>query len=247
MIERNLGDLQIFQTPGDLAAGLADAFIDDAANAIAQHGAFFVALAGGTTPKNAYRLLAQEPRRSRVDWNHVFVYFGDERCVPPQSDESNFKMAAGAFLGEVNIPADHVHRMRGEDDPLLAARDYAELLIQTMGDLPHFDLVMLGMGADGHTASLFPGTDPLTDNDRLVRAPYVEKLASYRITFTPLVLNNARHVIIATEGLPKAPALYAVREGPYDPRIHPVQIVEPVNGRLSWFVDRAAAAELPER
>lgn len=245
MIERNLGDLRIFDTPDDLAAALADTFVDDARNAIQQRGAFFVALAGGTTPKNAYHLLAQEPRRGRVDWTHVFVYFGDERCVPPQSDDSNYKMATDAFLRDVRLAPDHVHRMRGEDDPLQSARDYAELLIQTMGDLPRFDLVMLGMGTDGHTASLFPGTDPLVDNDRLVRAPYVEKLSTYRITFTPLVINSARHVAIATEGLPKAPALYAVREGPYDPLIHPIQIVAPANGRLSWLVDRAAAAELP--
>ena len=247
MIERNLGDLQVFENAGEVAAALADAFVDDARAAIEQHGAFFVALAGGTTPKNAYRLLAQEPRRSRVDWNHVFVYFGDERCVPPESDESNFKMARDAFLRDVGIAPDHVHRMQGENDPLQGARDYAELLIQTMGDLPRFDLVMLGMGTDGHTASLFPGTDPLADNDRLVRAPYVEKFATHRITFTPLVINNARHVIIAAEGLPKAPALYAVREGPYEPQTHPIQIVAPANGRLTWLVDRDAAAELPER
>lgn len=247
MIERNLGELRIFETPDELAAALADAFVEDAGAAIEQHGAFFVALAGGTTPRNAYHLLAQEPRRSKVDWNHVFVYFGDERCVPPDSNESNYKMATDAFLRSVGIAPDHVHRMRGEDDPLLAARDYAELLIQSMGDLPQFDLIMLGMGPDGHTASLFPGTDPLADNDRLVRAPYVDKFSTYRITITPLVINNGRHVIIATEGLPKAPALYAVREGPYDPAVHPIQIVAPAHGRLSWFVDRAAAAELPQR
>lgn len=244
MIERNLGELQIFETPDELAAGLADAFVDDARRAIEQHGAFFVALAGGTTPKNAYHLLSQEPRRSQVDWNHVFVYFGDERSVPPDSDESNYKMATDAFLRAVNIPADHVHRMRGEADPQQTAREYAEMLIQTMGDVPQFDLIMLGMGADGHTASLFPGTDPLTDDDRLVRAVYVEKLSTWRITITPRVINNARHVVIATEGLPKAPALYAVRQGPYEPQTHPIQIVAPTNGRLSWYVDRAAAAEL---
>lgn len=245
VIERNLGDLQVFDAAADVAGALADTFLNDAAEAIGQRGAFFVALAGGTTPKNAYALLAQEPRRSSVDWNHVFVYFGDERCVPPESPESNYKMASDAFLNAVPLADGHVHRMRGEDDPLQAARDYAELLIQTMGDLPRFDLVMLGMGPDGHTASLFPGTDPLADNDRLVRAPYVEKFSTYRITFTPRVINNARHVVIATEGLPKAPALYAVREGPYDPLVHPIQIVEPANGRLTWLVDRAAAAELP--
>lgn len=245
MIERNPGDLQIFEKPADVAAALADAFVNDASEAIAQRGAFFVALAGGTTPQNAYRLLAQQPRRNRVDWNHVFVYFGDERCVPPHSEDSNFRMASDAFLSSVPLPPGHVHRMRGEDDALRAARDYAELLIQTMGDQPRFDLIMLGMGPDGHTASLFPGTDPLCENDRLVRAPFVEKFAAYRITLTPLVINNARHVVIATEGLRKAPALYAVREGPFDPLVHPIQIVEPSNGRLTWLVDRAAAAELP--
>jgi 6-phosphogluconolactonase len=245
MIERNPGTLRVFENPQELAAALADAFVTHAGAAIDDHGAFFVALAGGSTPKNAYELLARDPRCERVDWNHVYVYFGDERCVPPESTESNYRMASDAFLRAVKIPEDHVHRMRGEEEPAKAARAYADLLIQTMGDLPRFDLVMLGMGADGHTASLFPGTDPLTDNERLVRAPYVEKLHTHRITLTPLVINNAHHVIIATEGLAKAPALYAVREGPYDPPTHPIQIVAPADGRLSWYVDRAAAAELP--
>jgi 6-phosphogluconolactonase len=246
VIERKPGELQIFEGPDALAGALADAFVHEARAAIEQHGAFFVALAGGTTPKNAYRLLAQEPRRGQVDWNHVFVYFGDERCVPPQSDESNYKMAMDAFLRDVAIPPSHIHRMEGENEPAQSARDYAQLLIETMGDLPHFDLVLLGMGPDGHTASLFPGSDPSIDNDRLVRAPYVEKFQTYRITITPLVINNARRVIIATEGLPKAPALYAVREGPCDPSLYPIQIVAPRSGKLSWFVDRAAAAELPQ-
>lgn len=245
MIEHNQGDLQVFDTPHELAAALAQTFVNDAAEAIAARGAFFVSLAGGTTPKNAYRLLSQEPLRSRVDWNHVFVYFGDERCVKPDSADSNYKMATDAFLNAVPIPPDHVHRIRGEEVPPQAAREYAELLIQTMGDRPRFDLLMLGMGADGHTASLFPGTDPLTENDRLVRAVYVEKLGVHRISVTPLVINNARHAAIAVEGLPKAPALYAVREGPYEPLVHPIQIVSPSDGRLTWLVDRAAAAQLP--
>jgi 6-phosphogluconolactonase len=244
MIERNLGELRVFPDPATVAAAVADAFVDDARSAISERGAFFVALAGGTTPKAAYQLLAQEPRAGAVDWQHVQVYFGDERCVPPDHPDSNYKMAREAFLSRVPIPEQNVHRMQGEIDPLTAARDYAQLLMQTIGDLPQFDLIMLGMGPDGHTASLFPGTDPLVDNERLARAVYVEKLQTYRITLTPLVINNARHVLIATEGLPKAPALYAVRMGPYDPVQHPIQIVAPVHGRLSWYVDRAAAAEL---
>lgn len=245
--ERAKGELHVFPGPADVAAAVADAFIADAQKAIAQRGAFFVALAGGTTPKAAYELLGQEPRRSRVDWTRVQIFFGDERCVPPDNPESNYKMAADAFLRAAAVPPQNVHRMRGEDDPLQAAQEYAALLVDMLGESPRFDLIMLGMGTDGHTASLFPGSDPHTDDALLVRAPYVEKMGSHRITLTPAVLNNARHVMVATEGLAKAPALYAVREGPYDPSVHPIQVLAPRSGILSWYVDRAAAAELQPR
>ena len=244
MIDGTTGELVVFDTRELVAAALADTFVKDAQAAIAQRGTFFVALAGGSTPKTAYKLLAQEPRRSQVDWNRVQVFFGDERCVPPDSEESNYKMASDGFLATVNIPETNVHRIRGEDDPTRVAADYAAELIASMGNPPRFDLIMLGMGTDGHTASLFPGADPQTDEDRLVRAVYVEKLHAYRITLTPLVINNARHVVIASEGLAKAPALYAVLKGPREPSVHPIQVVAPAQGRLTWYVDRAAAAEL---
>lgn len=247
MTGRLKGEIAVFETPADLAAAVADAFVADAREAIAQRGAFNVALAGGTTPKAAYQLLAQEPRRSRVDWQRTHVFFGDERCVPPDSPDSNYRMASEALLNHAGIPAGNVHRMRGEDDPLQAAADYAALLVELLGDAPRFDLIMLGMGTDGHTASLFPGTDPHTDDEQLVRAPYVEKLSAQRITFTPAVLNGARHLLVATEGLAKAPALYAVLEGPYEPQVHPIQVLAPRDGRLSWYVDKAAAAELPAK
>lgn len=247
MIDRNLGDLHVFQTPEEVAAGVADAFVADAAHAVQERGAFFVALAGGSTPKAAYALLAQAPRAQLVDWRHVHVYFGDERCVAPDNAESNYNMAREALLSRVPLPEENVHRMRGEDEPEQAARAYASQLVQAMGDTPVFDLIMLGMGTDAHTASLFPGSDPRTDEDRLVRAVYVEKLSAHRITLTPRVLNNARHVLVATEGLPKAPALYAVRCGPYDPVERPIQILAPRTGTLSWYVDRKAAAELPAK
>lgn len=247
MNDRKKGELFVFETPADVAAAVADAFVADARDAIAQRGNFFVALAGGTTPKAAYQLLAQEPRRSRVDWGRVQIFFGDERCVPPDSDDSNYKMAAEALLDRAGIPPANVHRMSGEEEPLQAAASYAALLIDLLGEAPRFDLVMLGMGADGHTASLFPGTNPHCDEGQLVRAPHVEKLGSYRLTLTPAVLNSARHVLVATEGLAKAPALYAVLEGPYAPEVHPIQVLAPGDGRLSWYVDRAAAAELPAK
>lgn len=244
MTQATKGALQVFDSPAQLASAVADAFVADAREAIAHRGQFSVALAGGTTPRGAYQLLAQEPRRSALDWKLVHAFFGDERCVPPESNESNFKMALETLLGRVPILPENIHRMRGEADPAQAAIEYAELLTQEFGPIPHFDLIMLGMGADGHTASLFPGTDPRLDEERLVRDVYVEKVKMHRLTITPLVINNARHVLIATEGLPKAPALYAVLKGPYDPVVHPVQIVAPIGGRLDWYVDRAAAAEL---
>ncbi|HZZ64092.1 MAG TPA: 6-phosphogluconolactonase [Candidatus Baltobacteraceae bacterium] len=244
MSERVEPELRVFDDPSQLAAGVADAFVQDAREAIRDRGEFNVALAGGTTPKAAYQLLAAEPRRDMVDWPRVNVFFGDERTVPPDSSESNYKMANDALLAHVPLVADHVHRMHGEDDPIAAARDYSEVLTQQLGPLPRFDLVLLGMGPDGHTASLFPGSDPRADEELLVRAPFVQKFGTHRLTLTPMVLNNARHVVIATEGLTKAPALYAVLRGPYNPVEHPVQIIAPVGGRLSWFADRAAAAEL---
>jgi 6-phosphogluconolactonase len=223
---------------------LADIFVNTAQSAIAERGAFSVALAGGSTPKAAYALLAQEPRRMQVTWKDAFVFFGDERCVPPDDAQSNYAMASGAFLRDVGIPEPNVHRMRGEDEPAAAAASYARILRDDLGDLPRFDLILLGMGPDGHTASLFPGADPLTDDAQLVRAPYVEAAGMSRLTITPRVINAARRVVIATEGLQKAPALAAVRDGAYDPIRYPIQIVAPTDGRLTWIVDSDAASEL---
>lgn len=236
--------LDVLDTPKLVADALAEGFVDAARSAIGRSGRFYVALAGGTTPKAAYELLAAHPRRDAVQWEHVEIFFSDERCVPPQSADSNYRMAAAAMLDQLPLPSANVHRMHGEDDPPQAAATYAQLLMDRLGELPRLDLILLGMGTDGHTASLFPGSDPRADNELLVRAPYVAHLQSYRLTFTPLLINNAAQVIIATEGLPKAPALYAVLKGPYDPARHPVQIVAPTSGELRWIVDRAAAAEL---
>lgn len=237
------GDLVVVADTAELAARLADIIVNDAARAIAERGRFRIALAGGTTPHAAYALLTSEPRRDMTEWEKWDVYFSDERCVPPESEESNYRMAAQSLLQHVPIPAEHIHRMAGEEDPPAAAHRYADVLIRHVGDPPAFDTVLLGMGDDGHTASLFPGTDPLCDDALLVRAPYVEKLHTYRLTFTPRVINAAAHVVIAVSGLAKAPILYAVCEGPNDPVLHPIQIVNPLSGRLTWLADRDAAAE----
>lgn len=244
MTARPGGELQVLESPEAVAAALADLFAAEARAAIESRGSFFVALAGGRTPQAAYSLLAEAGRHDAIDWPRIFVYFGDERCVPPESDDSNYKMALDSLLSKVPVPPRNVHRMHGEDEPTRAARAYAQLLVETMGELPRFDLMLLGMGADGHTASLFPGTDPRTDEDQLVRAVNAEARDPRRLTLTPLVINNAGHVAIAVEGSAKASTLRAVREGPYDPVKYPVQIVSPNDGELTWLADEAAAAAL---
>ncbi len=239
-----MSELHVFRTPELLAQHLADAFVFSARDAIATRDAFTVALAGGNTPRDAYALLAQEPRRSRVHWDAVHVYFGDERCVPPEDPQSNYHTAKVTLLDAVPIPNAHVHRMRGEIAPEQAAIEYARILRDHLGDAPHLDLVMLGIGADGHTASLFPGENPLTDDDALVRAVYARSVAMWRLTLTPRVINGAHEVVIGVSGKEKAAALKTAREGPRDPTHFPAQIVNPPNGRVLWLVDAEAASSV---
>ncbi len=231
----------VFRTAELLAQGLADAFVACARDAVAAHESFTVALAGGNTPRAAYALLASEPYRSRVAWQDVHVYFGDERCVPPDDPASNYRMANETFLRAVPIPASQIHRMHGEMPPQQAALEYARLLRDTLGEAPHLDLVMLGLGADAHTASLFPGCDPMTDDDALCRAVYSESAKMWRVTVTPKVLNGAREVLFGVSGADKASALKAVRDRAYDPLRYPAQVVKPHGGRILWYVDAAAA------
>lgn len=238
---RTAGDLRVFESPALVAQALAECFAQHAREAIEARGHFAVALAGGTTPKAAYALLAQAPYRETIPWDGVHIFFGDERCVPPDHEQSNYRMARETFLAPLQIPDDHVHRMRGEDEPAVAAAAYHNDVVATLGDAPRFDLVMLGMGPDGHTASLFPGSDPLAEDHLLVRAVYSQSQAQWRITLTPRVINAARAVVFAVEGAGKAKTLALVREGPLDPTMFPAQIVAPVKGTLTWLVDRAAA------
>jgi len=205
-----------------------------------------VALAGGSTPKAAYELLASTAHRGRVAWDAVRFFFSDERCVPPENPESNYGMANDTLLKPLGIDPKHVFRMLGEDVPAQAAAAYAQLLTNELGLEPVLDLVMLGMGPDGHTASLFPGSPPDAHDAELVEAPFVQKFGTYRITFTPRTINAAREVSIATHGAEKADALAHVLDGPFDPVTYPVQIVNPHSGRLVWFVDRAALGLAPD-
>jgi 6-phosphogluconolactonase len=241
------GEMQIYRDPQTLARALAELFIATGRMAAAERGAFRVALSGGETPRAAYELLGSEALREELSWSDVFIYFGDERCVPPTDELSNYRMAQRAFLEKVGVPHANVHRMRGEADPGQAANGYASILQTDMGDAPQFDLVLLGLGSDGHTASLFPGTPPDTDDDALVRAVYARSQMMWRVTVTPKVINLARTVAFAVDGAEKAEVLAAVYQGPVDAVKYPAQIVRPVSGRLIWLVDELAAGMLKQK
>lgn len=241
------GELRVYRDAGALSRALADLFVANGRMAAAERGSFHVALSGGNTPRAAYELLAQEPLRDELSWSDVFVYFGDERCVPPDDEQSNYRMAQRAFLDSVGIPHANVHRIHGEADPGHAANQYASILRTDLGNAPRFDLVLLGLGLDGHTASLFPGTPPDSGDDSLVKAVYAESQMMWRVTITPKVINLARTVAFAVSGSEKADVLAAVYAGPIDPVKYPAQIVQPDSGRLVWLVDEAAAGMLKHR
>lgn len=237
-------EMQIFRDPAALARALADLFVSLGRMAMADRGSFHVALSGGNTPRAAYELLAQDPWCDELSWSDVFIYFGDERCVPPDDEQSNYLMARHAFLDSVGIPRANVHRIAGEVDPGHAANEYASLLRAVFGNAPQLDLILLGLGPDGHTASLFPGSPPDTDDDALVRAVYAQSQLMWRVTMTPKVINLGRTVAFAVEGAEKAAILASVYQGPVDPVKYPAQIVDPVPGRLIWLVDDLAAGLL---
>jgi 6-phosphogluconolactonase len=227
----------------------ADLFVRRAVDAVDARGCFMVALAGGSTPRGLYSLLATDDRwRASVPWEHCEFFWGDERHVPPDHPDSNARMALEAMLSHVPVRPDRVHRVRAEeDDAALAARLYeAELQRTFPGDvaIPRFDLILLGLGADGHTASLFPGTDVLAEPTRLVAATRVGSLGTERITMTYPLLNAARGVMFVAAGEEKARAVRDVLRPPPGAPYLPARRVRPTDGTLVWVIDRAAASLL---
>jgi 6-phosphogluconolactonase len=236
----------VFDTPEEVAQASAERFVDYSIARITDHGSFVVALAGGSTPRRAYELLAANEFKSRVDWSRVHLFFGDERMVPPDSPESNYHMVNEALLTRITISAANVHRIRGEVDATESAKSYQAELKRFFGtvDWPQFDLVWLGMGADGHTASLFPGSDALYEETRWVvetTQPHTER---DRITLTLPVFNHAARVTFLVTGKEKAATLARLlRSGAADEEL-PAQKIRPSNGMLEWLVDRAAASKI---
>jgi 6-phosphogluconolactonase len=236
-----------------LARAAAEHFARAVDQAVAERGHAFVALSGGTTPKRMGAILAREPYRSRIPWDRVDVFWGDERWVPLGSPESNAGEARRGFLDLVPIPPDNVHPWdTTAESPQEAAAAYEVLLRERLAEpnaVPRFDLVMLGMGDDGHTASLFPGTEALVADGRLAVANYVPRMDAARLTLTAPVLNAGREILFLVGGPGKADTLEAVLEGPELPASLPAQLIRPalLDSRLCWLVDEDAGARLSHR
>jgi 6-phosphogluconolactonase len=243
-------DVRILTNIDAIAKRAAQDFVQSATRAVSEKGSFTVALAGGSTPKALYSLLASDAAlRSQVPWDKMYAYFGDERSVGPDHADSNFRMATQTMLSKVPIKPEQVFRIKGEyKDTEKAAQEYEQVLRTSFkiaeGQFPRFDLVFLGIGNEGHTASLFPGTKALHETKRLVVRNWVGKLYTNRITLTAPAINNAARVIFMITGADKALALKGVLEGPYEPEQLPAQLIQPPNGKLVWLVDTVAGGML---
>jgi 6-phosphogluconolactonase len=243
-------DVRILSNIDAIAKRAAQDFVQSATQSVSEKGSFTVALAGGSTPKALYSLLASDAAlRSQVPWDKMSMYFGDERSVGPDHADSNFRMATETMLSKVPLKPEQVFRIKGEyKDTEKAAQEYEEVLRTSFkiaeGQFPRFDLVFLGIGNEGHTASLFPGTKALHESKRLVARNWVGKLYTNRITLTAPAINNAARVIFMITGADKALALKGILEGPYEPEQLPAQLIQPPNGKLLWLVDTVAGGML---
>ncbi len=251
-----------------LARKAASRFVALAQEAIAARGKFSVALSGGSTPRDLYALLAtpDAQRAARVDWSRVYFFWGDERAVPPDHPDSNYRMVNGVLLVHVPVPPQNVHRIRAELPPADAARAYEQTLreffqpqstqgtqretsvpsVSSVADLPLFDLVLLGLGTNGHTASLFPHTQVLHETTRWVAAEYIDEVKMWRITLTAPVINAAANILFLVAGADKAATVRAVLRGAYRPDDLPAQLIQPTNGRAVWLMDRDAASQISD-
>lgn len=229
-----------------LAGWVAAEFVRLAQQSAREKGRFAVALSGGSTPRSLYALLATPAFKQQVPWSEVHLFWGDERCVPPDHAESNYRMVREALLSKIEIPPGNVHRMAGEKEPRIAAAEYEAELKSFFhiapGVFPGFDLVLLGLGEDGHTASLFPGSDALAETERLVAATYVARLNAYRLTLTLPVLNHGAVVLFLVAGASKAAVVSEILRDD-DPARFPAARVDPLNGRLVWLMTADAVSQ----
>jgi 6-phosphogluconolactonase len=258
-LNRSDAQVRVYHDAGELALKAARHFARLADQYVVGSGRFTVALSGGATPRAMLARLAEAPFLDTVPWEAIYFFWGDERCVPPDHADSNYRMAWETLLSKVPVPSENIFRIPAEhSDPERAADEYAATLINfftkhappsgtaPLAGVPRFDLIFLGMGPDGHTASLFPGTPALHVTDKIVVANYVEKFKAHRITLTAPTINNARNVTFVVAGADKAEALHEVLEGAYQPELYPSQLIRPHQGSLLWMVEEAAAALLTQ-
>ena len=235
-------------TPQELFEAAAEVVVHTATDAVEQRGRFTIALSGGSTPKSLFNLLATNAR-TVLPWDRMFFFWGDERHVPPTDPDSNYRMAEEAMLSKIPVAAGNVFRIPAENPDAAAAADAYEQTLRKFfqlgpGEVPIFDLILLGMGPDGHTASLFPGSAGLQEKTRLVIANWVDKLKTSRLTLTLPVLNAARCVAFLVSGTDKAAVLKTVLEEDAPAEQYPSKLIRPNNGKLIWLLDRAAASDL---
>jgi 6-phosphogluconolactonase len=239
--------IRIYKDYETLSRAAAEFFTQQSELRLKEEDRFSVVLSGGSTPRRTYELLAEAPFRDRVAWPRVHVFWGDERCVPAGDPRSNWRMAREALLDHVPIPASHIYPILCSQSPESGAREYEASLRSYFGGGPaRFDLVFLGLGENGHTASLFPGTPVLNERKRWVSEVYVVEQALYRVTLTAPVINGAAVVAFLISGKAKANVLKEVLEGSWDPLRLPAQLVHPENGEIYWFIDQEADTELKE-
>ncbi len=242
--------LHTFADAEAVSQAAAREFDRSAIESVTDHGKFTVALSGGSTPKRLYQILADAPYRDKINWANVEIFWGDERSVSPEHADSNFRMAKEAMLDRLSIPAQNVHRLQAErEDRDQAAQEYQNEIAKVFnvdpnGEPPVFDLVLLGMGPDGHTASLFPGTTGLRETKKWVVPNWVEKFKTFRLTMTRPLINKARQVLFLVAGKDKVAPLQKVFCGPSDPNTYPSQLICPTTGQLVWYLDVAAIAGL---
>jgi 6-phosphogluconolactonase len=237
--------IQVCNNPNSLSEAVARLFVKQSRHAVQAQNLFSVALAGGHTPERTYQILSQPPFQDQVPWAKVHVLWGDERCVPPDDPHSNARMAHQALLDRVPIPPDQIHPIHYDQSPQRAAEEYESLLRDFFaGRPPCFDLVLLGLGEDGHTASIFPGTPAVEEQEHWVIAVFAAEHAMWRITMTPLLINQAAMVTFLVSGAAKARVLRRVLDGPFEPHDLPAQLIRPASGGLDWIVDKEACRGL---
>ena len=238
-------EVRVLPNASEAARAAAEEVVGAAGDAVANRGVFRIALSGGRTPRALFQALASRRLRDRVDWGRARVFFVDERCVPPTDERSNYRMAKEHLLGPLRIPEANIFRIQGENEPRSAAREYERVLAREFGGrTPRFDFVLLGVGADGHTASLFPGPGAVAGRTKAVTSVYVPALAEWRITLTLPVLNSARRIVFVAVGKEKRSAVSAVLQRKRGSSTLPASLVKPKPGSLIWILDGAAAADL---